>query len=458
LNKSEITLGNRKSLLRWIAGFALAGLLAGAGPLGATPAAKVRCVPWATVHAGCTIATTYATIQAAVNAAQTFDVIYVGPGVYHESVTISEAGHSRDNLSLLGAQAGNDARVGRTNPLKESVIDATGKGNSALIVEAEAVVIDGFTVQGATQGSANGIDLKGSNTPDVTPANGAIVINNIVVNNNSGVALNTDGYGTPNTAGSFLIGAIVEHNYIKTNNAGSLAAGPGCGIWADGVQEAVITQNSFFENKASALCVEYAQNTTIANNTSLDDASFAQFTATSNVVFSNNQGQNFAAQGTIGGITGSGDAAVGVGPGNQYLVISDNTLQEGSAPVVNGIAFTTVWGATAINSYVYVKNNTISSFPQDGIVAESATDPTAGTLTESMIFGNTVENNGQDGIYLDGADVNGSNQLFDNTAEGNTRFDCHDDTSGGGTAGTANLWFHNTGILSQPQGLCTRVP
>jgi pectin methylesterase-like acyl-CoA thioesterase len=130
-------------------------IVGGASAL-ASPVAKVRCVPVVAVNSGCTAATTYATIQAAVNAASSYDVIYVGPGTYHESVTISEADHARDYLSLLGAQAGNDARVGRSNPLAESIVDATGQTDSAIIVEALAVVVDGFTLQGATQGQASG--------------------------------------------------------------------------------------------------------------------------------------------------------------------------------------------------------------------------------------------------------------------------------------------------------------
>ncbi len=47
------------------------------------------------------------------------------------------------------------------------------------------------------------------------------------------------------------------------------------------------------------------------------------------------------------------------------------------------------------------------------------------------------------------------NQLLDNEAEGNHRFDCHDDTTGYGTAQTGNFWFNNTGNLSSPKALCT---
>jgi hypothetical protein len=105
-----------------------------------------------------------------------------------------------------------------------------------------------------------------------------------------------------------------------------------------------------------------------------------------------------------------------------------------------------------------VKNNLVKFFPGTGILAESTVDdtPPGGTLTSSLILGNEAKDNGLDGIYIDGV-VGGniSNQLFDNEAEGNQRFDCHDDTSEGpGTAGTWNRWFNNTGNSSSPTGLC----
>jgi hypothetical protein len=418
----------------------------------------VRCVPSHTINPSCT-ATDYATIQAAVTAANSGDTILVAAGIYPESVTINETGHSRDNLSLLGAQAGNDARVDRHDPSKESIVDATGKGNSAIIVEALAVVVDGFTVQGGTQGNATGIDLKGTCSTNTTPGNGGIVLNNILTNNSTGVSLNSEGCGTPGTwpppSGALLVGALVEHNLFKNNNAGPPASGPGNGVYTSGVQHAVITENEFFGNKTSALGMNNADDVTIANNTSEKDASFVILTGTTNVTFSHNQGEDFGANGAS---SGAGDAAVAVGPGNQYLVISDNSLEKGKAPISNGIAFTSIFGAGPVNTDIYVKNNLIKRFPGTGILAEEGVcdAPCTGTLTLSFILGNEVDENGVDGIYIDGTVRNSSNSLFDNEAEGNSNNDCEDDTTEGpGTLKTWNRWFNNTGNLSSPKGLCT---
>jgi hypothetical protein len=174
---------------------------------------------------------------------------------------------------------------------------------------------------------------------------------------------------------------------------------------------------------------------------------------------SGNHGKDFGAKGVL---PGAGDGAVAVGPGNQYLVISDNLLEEGKDPVSNGIAFTNVFGTGTPNSQIYVKNNRIRRFPGTGILVESnETSPfSLGTLSFSYILDNQVEDNGLDGIYIMYIPVGGiyainvGNQLLDNQAEANQRFDCHDDSIGSSTSGTGNIWFHNTGNLSSPTGLC----
>ena len=45
-------------------------------------------------------------------------------------------------------------------------------------------------------------------------------------------------------------------------------------------------------------------------------------------------------------------------------------------------------------------------------------------------------------------------QFVDNDFSLNTGLDCEDDTTGGGTAGTANAWTNNLGIDDDPDGIC----
>jgi nitrous oxidase accessory protein NosD len=153
------------------------------------------------------------TISKAVSLASSGDTIIVGPGTYNESVTINAA------ITLLGAQAGNDARLNRHDPAKESTVDATGKGSSAFYVHEESVVIDGFTVEGAHS--------YGSPTP--YPAGIYVgsykyvqVLNNILQNSSTGVYQYGGGQD------------VIEHNLFRNNNEGG-EVDSGYGIFLNGV-------------------------------------------------------------------------------------------------------------------------------------------------------------------------------------------------------------------------------
>jgi hypothetical protein len=255
-------------------------LLAG----GPSAAATVRCVPSTSLDPSCTAPTTYATIQLAVTASSPGDIIVVGPGTY-APVTIPPG---LDGLSLLGAQAGHDARHERDDPSEESIVDATGvTPSSAIIVESKNVIIDGFTAQGGTNltpGNATGIDLKGvagppQGLPAGTDASGGKVLNNILQDNGTGVSLNSEGFGP-------ISNVLVEHNLFRHNNGGT--ASNGDGIFTSAMQNVVITENKFSENKTSALGINNSSNVTMTYNKSENDGSFVIFTGTTNSDFSNN--------------------------------------------------------------------------------------------------------------------------------------------------------------------------
>jgi hypothetical protein len=444
MRRLRIRLNDQKRFVCSAAMAAVFVLLAGGANGLAAP--TVWCVPSLSVNPSCTMAPTPHTISKAVSLASSGDTIIVGPGTYNESVTINAA------ITLLGAQAGNDARVNRHDPAKESTVDATGKGSSAFYVHEESVVIDGFTVEGAHS--------YGSPTP--YPAGIYVgsykyvqVLNNILQNSSTGVYQYGGGQD------------VIEHNLFRNNNEGG-EVDSGYGIFLNGVPYVVITENEFTGNKAAAVgSMNETQDASITNNTSENDGSFVIFINTYWTHFSHNHGKNFGHTGVLPALPGPppiyADAAVVIGPGNLFLVISDNDLEKGEAPISNGIAFTTVFGtSTAPNAnwYLNVINNKIERFPGNGIVAEEelvSSTPT-GTLygPGSFIVGNKVSDNGLDGIFIQGASTyNSSIPLDDNEAEGNHVFDCHDTSTGTGTLGTGNTWLNNTGNLSYPTGLCT---
>jgi len=420
-------------------------------------------------------ATTCNIIQSAVIAASPGDVINVGPGTYNETVGIG-----KPNLSLLGAQAGKDAWVDRNDPTNESIVDASGSpagfgGGAAFFVNANNVVIDGFTIQGGANGktpNASGIY--------VTPAgNISQILNNIIQNNAMGLYFGAV-YVSPYWYNSYFV--VAKHNLLKTNNAGAsglstrpIAGQQGFGIVGfisgDGTN---ITENQFIGNKATAILLAGISrqvpctNVAITENTSYEDGSFVVLGNCYNVIISRNQGKNFGAQG-IWPVTGSNKATAAIDAliWNQALQINDNDLEEGGVPEYSGIDFFSE-GANYVCFMCQVTNNTIKRFSGNGIVAEASAG--GSTLQWSGVSGNIVEDNGEDGILIGATPPNGSGNkyneyisLVDNLAQGNQGKDCEDDTVGGGltpilTLGRANTWTHNLGESSSPNGLCSPPP
>src|SRR5437879_3865503 len=99
---------------------ALAMMVMGVQPAAAAGTLVVDDDGMATIADCNASAPAYPTISAAVVAASPGDTIKVCPGLYHEQVVIN-----KDNLTLLGAQAGVDARTRPSvpDPTTQSIID-----------------------------------------------------------------------------------------------------------------------------------------------------------------------------------------------------------------------------------------------------------------------------------------------------------------------------------------------
>ena len=69
-------------------------------------------------------------------------------------------------------------------------------------------------------------------------------------------------------------------------------------------------------------------------------------------------------------------------------------------------------------------------------------------VSENRFFDSTI----YDGIFF--ASDTAKNRIEDNVALRNKEHDCHDDSTGHGTAGTANFWEDNTGQTQNRPGLC----
>lgn len=96
-----------------------------------------------------------------------------------------------------------------------------------------------------------------------------------------------------------------------------------------------------------------------------------------------------------------------------------------------------VGGVRVSQNEVYRNDDGISSYDSDGQRIEQ---------------NNSNDNRVYDGLFFD-ADSEG-NLVLGNDATGNNEDDCHDDSNGTGTAGTANTWRNNTGNTENREGLC----
>jgi parallel beta-helix repeat protein len=454
MNSLRITLNDGKRFLA-AAGLAavLVLLVGGANALANT----VWCVPNTSISTACTPGDGKTHIQDAIyfsgsNVASPGDVVLVGPGYYNETVYVPVS-----NLSILGAQAGKDARLRPNDPYhpsKESIVDATptaklyGSGGGAtFFVNAEYVVIDGFTIQGGTAGYAAGVFIDAVDYDQI--------LNNIIQNNAVGISLYYAYYGN-----------LIEYNLIQDNNYGTPSSFdypaklPGVGIaGSEPEYGTTITENAFEKNLAAAMFFNDSYALEITRNTSKDDGSFVIFYDCTYTYFDHNQGQNFGAKGVWPFWTGySADAAVDLIYEDTNMEINDNDLEGGKVAGYSGIAASNIYSAYENCEYCQISNNTICHFKGNGIVAELPTSSES-TLSYSLISMNDVEDNGGDGILIEGSAStdNYKNSLFDNKAKDNGGLQCADYTTGSWTLGTYDTWVNNSGSPSYPSGLCTHV-
>lgn len=385
------------------------------------------------------------TISAAVAAASPGDTIRVYRGTYNESVVVDKT------LNLQGDK-------------RRSVVDPPD-GSPGFSLEADRVILQGFTVEGAT-------DNAGVYTsPDFS---GYKIVNNLLRDNTFGLYLNSSGARE----------SVVGGNTFENNNEPGAASGNG--IYADqGTQKVRIDGNLFRGHINAAILFADAGTTQsdvkITRNQSVNDATFAalfhgeRFSIDFNLI-RDTDGADNAAQGSkvfVGGdtsdvqvrknaILGGGfdtggfdgvavrDAAANVQVFDNYITGVDR----------DGISVTAT-GA------VQVKSNVVNDVGRNGILLSGATG--------AVVQGNVLLHNGQDGISLENADNNtirhnvserngrdgirvdvdsAGNTITDNRTAKNVEHDCHDDSVGALTAGTANTWLRNRGKTQNRPGLC----
>ena len=359
---------------------------------------------------------TQPTIAAAVTAAAPGAVITVCPGVYTGTVVINKS------LTLRGAQHGVDARSGRTNLAKESVIDGGGGAGIQITGATSGVSIDGFTIRnsGTDTQQHDGIEAFGGGS-------GFNFVNNVVTQTTYGINMSSLG-ASPST---------VSRSRFDTNNRSGKDGGSGVFICCGPGNNLSITDNLFTGNNSAAVNTAGDPNRLstglkIERNQSIDDATFAVVVNANGASVSDNVVLR-TPRATVS--VGSG---LYVGGGTTHVQITRNTVTGGAA---TGIRVTNIFGT--VNKDLVVSGNRIVS-RSDGIRLSGQ--------TSGSIKANDIALSTDVGILLDGD--NAGVAVNGNKVASSKTFDCRDDSTGTRTAGTANTWTANVGLRAQPRALC----
>ncbi|MEX2274130.1 MAG: right-handed parallel beta-helix repeat-containing protein [Actinomycetota bacterium] len=357
-------------------------------------------------------------ISDAVAAAAPDDIIRVCPGSYPESVTIPAV---TDRLRILGAQVGVDARSRNVGAENESVVQPP-PGSPGFSLLASNTVLDGFTVEGA------------QNAPGVytSPARTRYKIqNNILTQNTFGLYVHSSG----------LRNTFVKFNRITDNNAPGAASGNG--IYTDqGADDILIRSNLFGGHANGAILFAYVDGVTnaevlIRNNRSVDDANFVNLLAATDFRILNNRTSD--TRNVDDDVQGS---AIRVGGQSTEVLIQGNRLID---PAFSGVAIRDDGLGSGVSNIDVIENDVVSA-EANGLDVSSTVPHVVDALD------NNFRDNGIAGISF--ALGTRNNQIRRNTASGNADFDCHDQSIGSRTAGTANVWRRNVGATDEPNGIC----
>ena len=292
---------------------------------------------------------TFPTIQSAVTAASPGDTISVCPGSYPELVQIDKT------LTLLGAQNGVDARTRAVPASSESVV---GSGDGAFQIEADNVVIDGFTVQGVvndpSQPPFTSLGAGIWSNPGFSGTNGGFQIrNNIIQNNIVGIEMDNTG----------VIPASVNHNLIRNNNV----SGPDGGTGIDtnfGANSVVVDSNKFVGHTNSAIDL-FAGGSAITWSNNEFDANrraIGLFAVTSSSISMNN----------IHNSTDAATADLRIFGGVSGLSVTCNNFSTGAgiAIRINDAGF--LAPTPDPNSNITINSNNISGYPIAGLEVDTA--------------------------------------------------------------------------------------
>ncbi len=390
----------------------------------------------------------YPTVQDAVDAAAAGDHINVCPGTYTERVTI---GTGKDNLRIRSTQQWQAViKAPPDDPLDP--VKAIVRISSA-----QDVSILAFTITGPGSGPCNslryGVRVDNGGSADILGNHITQIRDDPFSGCQNGVAVQVGRQLEATTGSARIMGNVID-NYQKNgptvDNTGSdaevvnnriLGVGPTPVIAQNGVQVSrgatgdvrhnFVAGNVYSLQAAEATGILLFQSGKVDvehNTTTSNDGGVFLFDAAAGSTTPYNRVRGS----TFDGIT------LDVATGNQ---VANNQSDHNAGPGI---------GAYDGSQSDAIENNLVESNNDSGILLDDADNSSVGN--------NHVRDNGTTGADLtDGIRVNTlsmNNTIHDNQLKDNVTHDCHDNSLGTGTSGTANAWVSNHGDTSQPPGLC----
>jgi len=418
----------------------------------------------------------YTSIQAAVTAAGPGDHIDVCPGTYTEQVVIPTG---KDNIRLRSTQQW--AAVIKAPPVMMLDPLFVPAYTIVRVAGAQNVTILAFTITGPGPGTCNSLnygvrvadggsaDILGNHIKDIRDAPPPPNVSGC----QNGVAVLVGRWIDGTTGSARIIGNVIDSyqkNGPTVDNAGShaeiahnriLGVGPSATIAQNGIQVSRGATADIRQNFVSGNI--YAPQTFAASGILFfgPGAVFTDHnTVTGNdlgVYMDNNATPPFGpgcgtpqgsmiAHNRIRSSTFDGAGLAGLAPCQVTTVqVAYNKTDQNGGPGASA------YDGAHDNAF---DNNSVEENEDGGILLDDADNNSVGN--------NQVRNNGTSaGDVTDGIRVNQlsmGNTVHDNHLRDNVTHDCHDNSMGMGTAGTANNWLGNHGETENKTGLCTRDP
>ena len=294
---------------------------------------------------------THMMIQTAINAASPGQTIGVCPGLYPEPLpaplTVNKS------VTLLGAQSGVDARTRAAVPITDEAVINDLQGTS---ISASNVVMDGFTVQNSTSPAFTGFGIWMN--PGIS---GTRLLNNIIQRNIAGI-------GLANSGGAQ---AVIEHNWIRDNNAAGGASGTG--IYTDQfsggpvVRNVLIDENRFSGHAGGGAAINLS-NTNAAGGVFGLEVSDNEFAANNRAFVLFNTHDSRFHDNRVTGSTFVASADVRIFDNNSGLLFTNNDLNNGAG--MHAIRFSFLGAVGGPSSDVDFHQNNIEVYGLTGLTVD----------------------------------------------------------------------------------------